>query len=577
MKGERKVWTLVAVGILMVVVFSSLVTIPKQVSAYVPHDPIRIYSNTDFTPPNGVTGGNGTLSDPYIIERWEIETTGFQYGIVIRDTTAHFVIRNVYVHSGDIELTGLVLDNVFNGTVSDSIIFGYGSPFGLGPGANITISNNEITGGWYWGMGIGSSYNVTLIGNEIAGRLGGISVGDSTELTFNGNTFQGGNWPADFYECDNVTFTWNNVSGAGSGGIALHNTTGMDIHHNSFVNQALPQASDNLGPENSWDDGYPSGGNYWSEYNGTDLMSGPNQDIPGGDGIGDTPYVIDADSRDRYPLMSAPSPPPGRRPPSILSELSGRNWENVTISWGLSPDDGQNYKSIVAYRLYRNMTYDRAGLGYQLIGTVPNGTSEFIDVTAGEGDPNIYFYRVCSVDVSNNVACAYLQMLKWTRPLTKGLNLVSTPVVPTNTSLESVFQTVRFDRLWTQLWSSPTSSYEWKSHSIMKPYNEELFFYAAKGTWVNVTEDSNFTIAGRASGSVVYLRPGWNLISFPSFNLTYNVTVLKNETSISRIEGFDPSAPPYHLRVLDDSELLQTGYGYWVYSESYVQWLVPMT
>ncbi|MCK4445161.1 MAG: hypothetical protein KAW09_11495, partial [Thermoplasmata archaeon] len=183
----------------------------------------------------------------------------------------------------------------------------------------------------------------------------------------------------------------------------------------------------------------------------------------------------------------------------------------------------------------------------------------------------------CSVDVSNNVACAYLQMLKWTRPLTKGLNLVSTPVVPTNTSLESVFQTVRFDRLWTQLWSSPTSSYEWKSHSIMKPYNEELFFYAAKGTWVNVTEDSNFTIAGRASGSVVYLRPGWNLISFPSFNLTYNVTVLKNETSISRIEGFDPSAPPYHLRVLDDSELLQTGYGYWVYSESYVQWLVPMT
>ena len=43
---------------------------------------------------------------------------------------------------------------------------------------------------------------------------------------------------------------------------------------------------------NFWDNGKE--GNYWEDYNGTDANR---------DGIGDTPYVIDADNVDRYPLM----------------------------------------------------------------------------------------------------------------------------------------------------------------------------------------------------------------------------------------------------------------------------------
>jgi hypothetical protein len=61
---------------------------------------------------------------------------------------------------------------------------------------------------------------------------------------------------------------------------------------------------------NVWDDGYPSGGNYWSDYTGADVKSGPNQDLPGSDGIGDTPYIIDANNTDRYPLMNPYGTPP---------------------------------------------------------------------------------------------------------------------------------------------------------------------------------------------------------------------------------------------------------------------------
>jgi parallel beta-helix repeat protein len=44
---------------------------------------------------------------------------------------------------------------------------------------------------------------------------------------------------------------------------------------------------------NVWDDGYPSGGNYWSNYSGEDIDH---------DGIGDTPYIIDPLNKDEFPL-----------------------------------------------------------------------------------------------------------------------------------------------------------------------------------------------------------------------------------------------------------------------------------
>jgi len=52
-----------------------------------------------------------------------------------------------------------------------------------------------------------------------------------------------------------------------------------------------------------WDNGYPSGGNYWSDYAALDLYSSPYQNVTGSDGIGDTPYIIDSSNRDNYPLM----------------------------------------------------------------------------------------------------------------------------------------------------------------------------------------------------------------------------------------------------------------------------------
>ncbi len=66
------------------------------------------------------------------------------------------------------------------------------------------------------------------------------------------------------------------------------------IYHNNFIENNVSNAFDITGG-NVWDNGYPSGGNYWDDYNGTDADE---------DGIGDTPYNISGGvCQDRYPLM----------------------------------------------------------------------------------------------------------------------------------------------------------------------------------------------------------------------------------------------------------------------------------
>jgi parallel beta-helix repeat protein len=93
----------------------------------------------------------------------------------------------------------------------------------------------------------------------------------------------------------------NNDYGIGLSGYSKDNT----IYHNNFINNTN-QADDTTGT-NQWDKGYPSGGNYWSDYTGVNLYSGPLQDQPGSDGIGDTPYTNiggGSGAQDNYPLMS---------------------------------------------------------------------------------------------------------------------------------------------------------------------------------------------------------------------------------------------------------------------------------
>jgi parallel beta-helix repeat protein len=109
--------------------------------------------------------------------------------------------------------------------------------------------------------------------------------------------------------CHNITIT-ENFFESSQVDIRFLQSSGNTIYHNEFDKYSSNVI---LGGEssNTWDNGYPSGGNCWGHRslsggysNGPDLHWGVFQNRTGPDGIIDTPCVLDNNNTDHYPLAS---------------------------------------------------------------------------------------------------------------------------------------------------------------------------------------------------------------------------------------------------------------------------------
>lgn len=179
---------------------------------------------------------------------------------------------------------------------------------------NVTFTNN-IYGAWLL-----TSSNNTMIGNTIANNSCGIQLYmSSNNNSIYGNKITTSNWLEwciVIYSSSNNRIIGNNITASKGTGILLYssldntitrnnianNERGIDIYsssnnrifHNNFMDNARHAFLGGYWGPNLWDDGYPSGGNYWSNYNGPDVNH---------DGVGDTPCIIDTSIIDNYPLM----------------------------------------------------------------------------------------------------------------------------------------------------------------------------------------------------------------------------------------------------------------------------------
>jgi len=151
------------------------------------------------------------------------------------------------------------------------------SPYGIiYRGSNNAVVGNYIVGTNGTGINLGTSSNNTIVENQLEDN----KIGISTMTIYS----QGGAHDNLIYYnnfVNNIENVYNEVVLAGSVAVSI------------------------------WDNG--TVGNYWSDYAGADAN---------GDGIGDTPYLIDYSNQDNYPLMNPvgianvpiPSPSPSPTP-----------------------------------------------------------------------------------------------------------------------------------------------------------------------------------------------------------------------------------------------------------------------
>jgi len=200
---------------------------------------------------------------------------------------------------------GIYLQSSYYDSVSDNEIADNFNGIYLFFSSNSSISGNKITNnhnGIY--LCDSSSFN-SISGNSITNNAVGIEL----ESSSNYNNMSGNNITANIghgiwlFHSSNYNNIFGNNIADNAGGIYLVSSDNT-FYHNNFIdntNQVYVYAPGYYG---IWNDGYPSGGNYWSNYTGIDMNSGFYQNETDSDGIGDMPHTIDANNIDNYPLIA---------------------------------------------------------------------------------------------------------------------------------------------------------------------------------------------------------------------------------------------------------------------------------
>jgi parallel beta helix pectate lyase-like protein/copper-binding protein NosD len=230
---------------------------------------------------------------------------------------------------GQIGNDGLILNAGTDTTITGNNFDNEGGLGVYSAGTNgLLASGNQLSNDSY-AFFLNGGINAVIVGNTaLNDRDGGLSASAVYGLDVAGNNISFQAAPdlttIDLLNVNGFAVTGNHlfqdnqavlVAGFGAGTIVgnefVFDNVSVNIQgqiqaqtwHNDFVSDARWLLNNT--PALAWDNGYPIGGNFWSNYTGTDSFSGPQQNIPGADGIGDQPLVLVASDIDRYPLMTA--------------------------------------------------------------------------------------------------------------------------------------------------------------------------------------------------------------------------------------------------------------------------------
>jgi len=276
------------------------------------------------------SGINLTYSNNVTIRN--VQVTNFRIGIELHysgnstlscNTASNNTFIGIHLYdSGNSTLSGNIASNntfigihlydsgnsTLSGNIASNTTVGYGII--IHQSSNSTLSGNIASNNKYDGIHLHYSGDSILLGNVASNNnSSGNLLLMSNDSTLSCNTASNNQRGIVLIDSNNSVLSGNTASNNTIYGIYLFDSGNNTLFHNNLLNNTV-QANVTAGYVNTWNNGYPSGGNYWSDYAGLDLYSGFYQNETGSDGIGDTRYFIDENNQDNYPLMEPWSPKP---------------------------------------------------------------------------------------------------------------------------------------------------------------------------------------------------------------------------------------------------------------------------
>lgn len=252
-----------------------------------------------------------------------------------------------------------------------------------------SFSCNTITKNKYAAISLSNSNYTEIGGNTISFHdniplhAQAVWLTSSQNCKIDNNIILNNAWAIDIsFSGDNIFYS--NIISHNRQGASLESSDNNIFFHNNFLNNT--NQVDSFESSGVWDSGYPSGGNYWSDYTGTDSNS---------DGIGDTRYVIDVSNTDNYPLIERWHPTIDFTPP-ITTDDYDKLWHTQDFVIKLAAEDFSGVKAIY-YRADNVSTICDVGIDGQPFFTSEkaNHTLEYWSVDyAGNNETHHYLTQI---------------------------------------------------------------------------------------------------------------------------------------------------------------------------------------
>jgi hypothetical protein len=271
---------------------------------------------------------------------------------------------------------------------------------------------------------------------------------------------------------------------------------------------------------------------------------------------------------DQFQPPDIPPPPTGLK----ASLINGGN--DVMLSWNASADDGKGENDVAGYTVYKSITGIEGIYNFAAwIIAIGSLSYNWIDVNAGDGDWNDYFYIVRANDTLDIEEQNTNKVGKIVSDLQDGWNLISVPLIQIDTSKEYVLQTLDSNYASLQRYRAGKSR-PWLHWHRGKPshLNDPMDFHHKEGYYIDMLTSDHLVVVGKVpSNTQISLKTGWNLMSYPSL---INRTV---SDALSSIAGKYNVVYCYDTVIdreikLTNGDYMQPELGYWIHATENCVW-----